>query len=237
MDHNLNRQLSVVATPVTGYCPPKTFAEFYQRYPGAIKARLRGKWHLFGCELEDWEHEVCVSFLTIPPKSVFRRKGCVDRVAIYDPTRLGGNSSEGLFLNYIHLLVDNFCRGKLRSNSHKLICKTVSISEIEVGSDSKDVHEKETAMARLSAVFAISPNPFARIMCREIAERADQLHPLFSAVMNALLTCSTKTQIAAHLNISDKKLRCILRDLKALGHGEQVRARRQRNRRKLLLAA
>lgn len=237
MDHNLNCQSPVVATPVTGYRPPKTFAEFYQRYPGVIKARVRGKWHLFGCELEDWEHEVCVFFLTIPQKSVFRTRGCVDRIAIYDPARLGGNSSEGLFLNYINLIIDNFCRSKLRTNSHKLICKTISISEVEVGLDSKDMPEKETAMARLSAAFAISPNPLPKIMCREIAERADQLHPLFSAVMNALLTRSTKTEIAAHLNISDKKLRWILKDLKALGYGEQVRPRRQRNRRKNLLAA
>jgi hypothetical protein len=185
--------------------------------------------------LDDWEHDVCVHLLTLPSDSVFRTNGCADRISTYDPDRRGGGS-EPLFIDYIYLIIDNFCRSRFRT-SNQLSAKTITLSDLFAETKHENPVDEDEAVASRSSAFKVCFDPVTRITCRELIQRARHFDPLLPAVIDALVVYSSQREAASHLQVTEKVFRFILRDLRMLARGERVPQRKRRNRKPSRLAA
>lgn len=228
MSHSLNYENQSSAESSVGFCPPKTFTEFFERYPHAVRKRLRTRWGLRHPELNDWEHNLCVHLMTLPPESVFRERGCADRIDTYDPQKRGGGN-EFLFVAYVHLLIDNFCRSQFRRRGQKP-GRTILFSDLAAKDVEDGFHDEDEAIARLSSAVWSFVDPVSAIHCQELMQRAARIDSTLPAVLTALAICSSKREAAMRLGITEKVFVRLLRELKQLAHGEQI-SRRSSGRR------
>jgi hypothetical protein len=215
-----------------GYTPPRTFGDFYTRYPNAIKMRLHRRWGLQGLDQEDFEHDVCVHLLSLPVDSIFKPRGCVDRIATYDAAKRGGGS-ERLFLGYIHLIIDNFYRSRVCRRSNQFNSKTFTIADLIGPDGSGDGIDEDTAMARLSDAFEVKDDPLPRIYWRQFLRRAAAVHPLLVTVADALVKHPTKSEAAVLLKMSLPRFDYIVRVLRVLAVDDRKALKRFRKLRKL----
>lgn len=213
-----------------GSCSPKTFTEFYSRFPDAIKARLRWKWGLKRQELEDWEHDVYVHLLSVPPNSAFAQRGCLDRIATYDPAKRGGDS-DGLFLDYVHLIVDNFCRSQLRRKT-KASSLFLLFTDLVSGQSGNEGFDIESELAKRSNEMQVLIDPIIAIQWKELYDRANRLHPSLGDAIKALILHSSQSKAAASLHLTEKRFYRLFRALNALARGEQISPLRSRRSRK-----
>lgn len=235
MDYILDRLAQLPAESDSGFCPPKTFTEFFERYPYVVRTRLRLQWSLRRPELEDLEHELYIHLMTLPPESVFRGKGCIDRISTYDPNKRDGGN-EALFIDYVHLLIDNFLRSRLRNNGLKL-ATTISFSDILSESSEGVGADDNEAVARLSNAFRVPFDPVKVIECKELIERASRFDSRLPLAINALVVSSSKTEAASRMKVTEKVFVRMIRHLRMLARGQQISRRRRRGRDTIRLAA
>jgi hypothetical protein len=218
---NSNDQTASRAARHDGFCAPQTFAEFHERYPTVIRARLRRRWGFRNEELEDCEQEVCVHLLSLPKGSIFRSRGCVDRIATYDPAKRGGNS-EPLFIDYVNLIIDNYCKSQLQRNQNKLVSNTIGVVDlIRLNKDGIRIDE-ESAIAQLSAALSVSTDPLSGISWQQLLRRAQRAHPLLPYACLALVTYSTRREAAASLQMTPERFWYVMRFVRALVVNDQA---------------
>lgn len=118
--------------------PPRTFSEFYSRFPHFVRDFVRRRMMNRSREdQQDRESELLHFLMSLPDTSKFRspgtngyETGCLDRIMTFNPARCGG-ASPGQFLSYVNrILLNHFIslEQKLQSNP---VCRgdTLRISD------------------------------------------------------------------------------------------------------------
>jgi hypothetical protein len=99
-----------------GFVVPRNFAEFYERYPRYVRGFVR-RGILLGSErqCEDRESELLLHLMSLPPKSKYRRRGCTDRIQVFNPRRTGG-ADRARFFAWLKVVLTNRSRNLYELN-------------------------------------------------------------------------------------------------------------------------
>ena len=91
-----------------GFIVPKSFSEFYERFPAFVadwvKRRVRGT--ASETEAEDWTQELLMHLAALPACSKFRKEGKVDVIQTFSPDRMHG-ANEARFRSFINRCLGN----------------------------------------------------------------------------------------------------------------------------------
>lgn len=91
-----------------GFVVPKSFAEFYQRFPTYVANWVRKRTR--GCtsrsEAEDWTQQLLLFLAALPTNSIHRKSGKFDVIQAFAPEKMHG-ANEARFRSFINRCLSN----------------------------------------------------------------------------------------------------------------------------------
>lgn len=130
-----------------GFVVPKSFAEFYERYPQHVQQWVRRRTKGFSVEefiREEYVSELIVHLLTVPEDSIFRvpgtnghAEGCTDRIQTFRPDRSYGCSAPRFFHWLNHILSNQFIVMAKKRRNDPMYCTvdTTNFTSEEEGTE------------------------------------------------------------------------------------------------------
>lgn len=211
------------------YIAPVNFEEFLNRYPSLIPNMLskRRGW-LTGLDHSDIEQELYLHLMSLPEESIYRQRGCLDRISTFDPERATGNI-EGLFLGYIAGIVDHFLSSRQTRNRNKVIASSIAIQSM--CNESEPDSDEESLFARYARLGFMPHDSDAGLTFEDTLNAAFLIHPMVAYAGVAMAVYDTKTEACAFLRISEARLSHLLKGLRAVVENDVEVLRRFRVRR------
>ncbi len=214
-----------------GFVVPKTFGEFFERYPLRVRhwltRRVRQRFSLD--TILDLEQDLLVYLCTLAPDSRFRRRGtngrpdgCTDVIQCFDPVRHFG-ATVGRFHNFINLCLANrlntiLARQRRNPLSNPRNVSIANFQENEGGSE-RAGEVNEAYLLSHSRTFADesrrrsdAEGPIRKADVREFEQFVLQTKPKLVAVVHAI-------QRSATLRDAEKTI--------GMGNGEFRRCRQE----------
>ena len=127
------------STHIEEFTPPKTFVEFYERYPKWVKflsmKLLHRRWA--DDDVQDLEQELLLHLSTLPESSVFSHLGASDRIGAFLTRTYDRPVTAGMFFYFVKLLCVNRFATMRTSAAVDAMSGKVSLERDEGGNETK----------------------------------------------------------------------------------------------------
>jgi hypothetical protein len=203
---------------MSDFTPPANFHEFVERFPELVENRIATKWSGLQEDRSDLVQDVYLHLMMLPEESIYRAKGCEDRIATFDPSALP-ECSKGLFFGYIHRIIDNYVQSSYARIGQRLIRETDSISDL-AGSNADEASADDESILLLLSGFAHMPyDSEDGLYFEELLDIAFAIDPAIAYAGCAVAAFDTKVEAASFLQIPVPRLDTYLRNLGAIAEG------------------
>lgn len=225
-----------------GFVVPKDFEEFYERFPDHVFnwVRKHAENSATKEDKEEWEQQLLLHLLTLPPTSKYLAIGKKDVVQTFDPVRQHG-ANEARFLNYINLCLTNKFRTMRSSRMKDALCRHGNVSlraqagEEDFGSVGDEYcHSHSNCLREASKRSEKQAHDRARV--QQFENFVNREDPRLVSLIRALAATRTQCEAADWLRITKEefsrrhwRLRLLARSFRK---GERVPKRRRPYRRR-----
>jgi hypothetical protein len=192
-----------------GFCVPRNFEEFWERWPHYIRNWVKKRLHKYIVDedVEDWEMELLLHMKYLPERSKWRLAGMQDVIQTFNP-ELQYGASEKRFRNYVNNCLANRFNTIMSKRNKNPICRPGNYSlSTQLDPENYEVVDDEYVHTNSSHLMHISHQEQTkhenRVFLREFATFLEKHDPQLVPVMEAIAATGTFNEAAQFLNCDE----------------------------------